>query len=150
MMMYLVAIFLFICGYLFILSAQMAKDRIKDIKDLLEDEKNKQEVEGSLRVIEIRSTQHTFECDCEVIFIDHKNKEIKENKTFFISDSDVSFLRKCENKGAVSVNVVYDKNSPSRNIIKELKHLESSKNSIISYTVTGILFIVLVFFCFRF
>ena len=134
---------MFLLGFLFISLGRISSDNIKDINALLVDNRNIQETKGSLQVIEIRSTRYSFECDCELIFTNQNRKEFSYKETYFSFNSKASFLRKCENKGKVSVTVIYDKSLPSKHFVKELKPLEVNKNSRVGYTIIGVLFILL-------
>ena len=141
--MYFMAVMMFLLGFLFISLGRISSDNIKDINALLVDNRNIQETKGSLQVIEIRSTRYSFECDCELIFTNQNGKEFSYKETYFSFNSKASFLRKCENKGKVTVTVVYDKSLPSKHFVKELKPLEVNKNSRVGYTIIGVLFILL-------
>ena len=141
--MYFMAVMMFLLGFLFISLGRISSDNIKDINALLVDNRNIQETKGSLQVIEIRSTRYSFECDCELIFTNQNGKEFSYKETYFSFNSKASFLRKCENKGKVSVTVIYDKSLPSKHFVKELKPIEVNKNSRIGYTIIGVLFILL-------
>lgn len=141
--MYLIAVIMFLLGFLFISLGQISSDNAKDISELLADNKNIQETKGSLQVTEIRSTRYSFECDCELIFTNQNGKEFSYKETYFSFNSKASFLRKCENKGKVPVTVIYDKSLPSKHFVKELKPLEVNKNSRVGYTIIGVLFILL-------
>ena len=141
--MYFMAVIMFLLGFLFISLGRISSDNIKDINALLVDDRNIQETKGSLQVIEIRSTRHSFECDCELIFTNQNGKEFSYKETYFSFNSKASFLRKCENKGKVPVTVIYDKSLPSKHFVKELKPLEVNKNSRVGYTIIGVLFILL-------
>ena len=141
--MYFMAVIMFLLGFLFISLGRISSDNIKDINALLVDNRNIQETKGSLQVIEIRSTRYSFECDCELIFTNQNGKEFSYKETYFSFNSKASFLRKCENKGKVTVTVVYDKSLPSKHFVKELKPLEVNKNSRVGYTIIGVLFILL-------
>ncbi|MDC7954407.1 hypothetical protein PKF05_00980 [Fusobacterium simiae] len=141
--MYFIAAVMFLLGILFISLGRISLDNVKDINVLLEDDRNIQETKGSLEVIEIRSTRHSFECDCELIFTNHNGKEFSYKETYSSFNSKASFLRKCENKGKVPVTVIYDKCLPSKHFVKELKPLEINKNSRVGYTIIGILFMFL-------
>ena len=141
--MYLIAVIMFLLGFLFISLGQISSDNAKDINELLADNKNIQKTKGSLQVTEIRSTRYSFECDCELIFTNQNGKEFSYKETYFSFNSKASFLRKCENKGKVHVTVIYDKSLPSKHFVKELKPLEVNKNSRLGYTIIGILFILL-------
>ena len=137
--MYFIVVTMFLLGFLSISLERISSDNVKDISELLADEETK----GSLQVIEIRSTRHSFECDCELIFTNQNGKEFSYKETYFDFNSKASFLWKCKDKGKVSVTVIYDKHLPSKHFIKELKPLEINKNSRVGYIVIGILFILL-------
>ena len=141
--MYFMAVIMFLLGFLFISLGRISSDNIKDINALLVDNRNIQETKGSLQVIEIRSTRYSFECDCELIFTNQNGKEFNYKETYSNFNSKASFLRKCENKGKVTVTVIYDKSLPSKHFVKELKPLEVNKNSRVGYTIIGVLFILL-------
>lgn len=141
--MYFIVVTMFLLGFLFISLGQISSDNAKDINELLADNKNIQETKGSLQVIEIRSTRHSFECDCELIFTNQNGKEFSYKETYFDFNSKASFLWKCKDKGKVPVTVIYDKHLPSKHFIKELKPLEVNKNSRVGYTIIGVLFILL-------
>ena len=141
--MYLIAVIMFLLGFLFISLGQISSDNAKDISELLADNKNIQETKGSLQVTEIRSTRYSFECDWELIFTNQNGKAFSYKETYSNFNSKASFLRKCENKGKVPVTVIYDKSLPSKHFVKELKPLEVNKNSRLGCTIIGILFILL-------
>ena len=141
--MYFIAVILFLLGFLSISLGRISSDNVKDISELLADDRNIQETKGSLQVIEIRSTRHSFECDCEFIFTNQNGKEFSYKETYFDFNSKASFLWKCKDKGKVPVTVIYDKHLPSKHFVKELKPLEVNENSKVGYTVIGILFILL-------
>ena len=142
-MLYFIAVFMFLGGFFFISIGRISMDNVKNINALLSDDRNIQETKGSLQVIEIRSTRYSFECDCELIFTNQNGKEFSYKETYFSFNSKASFLRKCENKGKVTVTVVYDKSLPSKHFVKELKPIEVNKNSRVGYTIIGVLFILL-------
>ena len=141
--MYFMAVIMFLLGFLFVSLGRISSDNVKDINELLVDNRNIQETKGSLQVIEIRSTRYSFECDCELIFTNQNGKEFSYKETYFSFNSKASFLRKCENKGKVPVTVIYDKSLPSKHFVKELKPIEVNKNSRVGYTIIGVLFILL-------
>ena len=134
---------MFLLGFLSISLGRISSDNVKDISELLADDRNIQETKGSLQVIEIRSTRHSFECDCVLLFTNQNGKEFSYKETYFDFNSKASFLWKCKDKGKVPVTVIYDKHLPSKHFVKELKPLEVNKNSRVGYTVIGILFILL-------
>lgn len=144
--MYFMAVIMFLLGFLFVSLGRISSDNTKDINAFFADNRNIQETKGSLQVIEIRSTRYSFECDCELIFINQNGKEFSYKETYFSFNSKASFLRKCENKGKVTVTIIYDKSLPSKHFVKELKPLEVNKNSRVGYTIIGVLFILLGFF----
>ena len=141
--MYFIVVTMFLLGFLSISLGRISSDNVKDISELLADDRNIQETKGSLQVIEIRSTRHSFECDCELIFTNQNGKEFSYKETYFDFNSKASFLWKCKDKGKVPVTVIYDKHLPSKHFIKELKPLEINKNSRVGYTIIGVLFILL-------
>ncbi|RRD26130.1 hypothetical protein [Fusobacterium canifelinum] len=144
--MYFMAVIMFLLGFLFVSLGRISSDNTKDINAFFADNRNIQETKGSLQVIEIRSTRYSFECDCELIFTNQNGKEFSYKETYFSFNSKASFLRKCENKGKVTVTIIYDKSLPSKHFVKELKPLEVNKNSRVGYTIIGVLFILLGFF----
>ena len=141
--MYFIVVTMFLLGFLSISLGRISSDNVKDISELLADNKNIQETKGSLQVTEIRSTRYSFECDCVLLFTNHNGKEFNYKETYSNFNSKASFLRKCENKGKVPVTVIYDKSLPSKHFVKELKPIEVNKNSRIGYTIIGVLFILL-------
>mgnify|MGYP000894507889 CR=1 FL=1 len=141
--MYFIAVIFFLLGFLSISLGRISSDNVKNINALLSDDRNIQETKGSLQVIEIRSTRHSFECDCELIFINHNGKEFSYKETYSGFNSKASFLWKCENKGKVPITVIYNKRLPSKHFVKRLKPLEVNKNSRIGYIIIGILFMLL-------
>ena len=142
-MLYFIAVFMFLGGFFFISIGRMSMDNVKNIRELLEDDKNRQEAKGNLQIIEIRRSRYDFECDAKLIFTNQNGKEFSYKETYFSFNSKASFLRKCENTGEIPVTVIYDKRLPSKHFIKELKPLEVNENSKVGYTVIGILFMLL-------
>ena len=142
-MLYFIAVFMFLGGFFFISIGRISMDNVKNIRELLEDDKNRQEAKGNLQIIEIRRSRYDFECDAKLIFTNQNGKEFSYKETYFSFNSKASFLRKCENKGEIPVTVIYDKRLPSKHFIKELKPLEVNENSKVGYTVIGILFMLL-------
>ena len=142
-MLYFIAVFMFLGGFFFISIGRISVNNVKNIRELLEDDKNRQEAKGNLQIIEIRRSRYDFECDAKLIFTNQNGKEFSYKETYFSFNSKASFLRKCENKGNVPVTVIYDKRLPSKHFIKELKPLEVNENSKVGYTVIGILFMLL-------
>lgn len=142
-MVYFIAALVFITGLMFVSMGRCSADKLKNIKELLADDKNRQEASGSLKVIKIKSSRHGFECECELAFTNNNGKRFSYKESFFSSDSKASFLRNCENRGEVQVGVIYDKSSPEKHFIKELKPLEVNENSRLAYALIGALFMLL-------
>ena len=142
-MLYFIAVFMFLGGFFFISIGRISVNNVKNIRELLEDDKNRQEAKGNLQIIEIRRSRYDFECDAKLIFINHNGKTFTYNERFFASNSKAIFLREYENTGEIPVTVIYDKRLPSKHFIKELKPLEVNENSKVGYTVIGILFMLL-------
>ena len=118
-MLYFIAVFMFLGGFFFISIGRMSMDNVKNIRELLEDDKNRQEAKGNLQIIEIRRNRYDFECDAKLIFINHNGKTFTYNERFFASNSKAIFLREYENTGEIPVTVIYDKRLPSKHFIKE-------------------------------
>ena len=142
-MLYFIAVFMFLGGFFFISIGRISVNNVKNIRELLEDDKNRQEAKGNLQIIEIRRSRYDFECNAKLIFINHNGKTFTYNERFFASNSKAIFLREYENTGEIPVTVIYDKRLPSKHFIKELKPLEVNENSKVGYTVIGILFMLL-------
>lgn len=142
-MMYFIALIMILIGCMFIYTGRLCSGKEKDINDLVVDGTNALETEGSLKVLEIRSTRYSFECDCEVSFKSEKGRNLRYNKTFFGSDSKASFLRKCEHKDEIPITIIYDKHSPTRFYIKELNPQDVINNSKKAYCIIGSMFILL-------
>ena len=142
-MIYFVALIMMLIGWMLISAGRLSLCKEKDINDLVVDGTNVLETEGFLKVIEIRSTRYSFECDCEVSFKSEKGRNLRYNKTFFGSDSKASFLRKCEHKDEIPITIIYDKHSPTRFYIKELNPQDVINNSKKAYCILGSMFILL-------
>ena len=97
----------------------------------------------ALKVLEIRSTRYSFECNCEISFKSESGRNLRYNKTFFGLDSKASFLRKCERKGEVHITVIYDKRSSARFYIEELNPQGINSNGKKGFCLLGIMFILL-------
>ena len=142
-MIYFVALIMMLIGWMLISAGRLSLCKEKDINDLVVDGTNVLETEGFLKVIEIRSTRYSFECDCEVSFKSEKGRNLRYNKTFFGSDSKASFLRKCEHKDEIPITIIYDKHSPTRFYIKELNPQDVINNRKKAYCIIGSMFILL-------
>ena len=142
-MMYFIALIMILIGWMFISAGRLSLCKEKDINDLVVDGTNVLETEGFLKVIEIRSTRYSFECDCEIAFKSQSGKSLRYSKTFFGSDSKASFLRKCEHKDEIPITIIYDKHSPTRFYIKELNPQDVINNSKKAFCIIGSMFILL-------
>lgn len=142
-MMYFIALIMILIGCMFIYTGQLCSGKEKDINDLVVDGTNALETEGSLKVLEIRSTRYSFECDCEISFKSENGRKLRYNKTFFGLDSKASFLRKCERKGEVPITVIYDKCSSARFYIEELNPQDINSNGKKGFCLLGSMFILL-------
>ena len=69
-MLYFIAVFMFLGGFFFISIGRMSMDNVKNIRELLEDDKNRQEAKGNLQIIEIRRSRYenTGEIPVTVIY----------------------------------------------------------------------------------
>ena len=74
-MLYFIAVFMFLGGFFFISIGRISMDNVKNIRELLEDDKNRQEAKGNLQIIEIRRSRYDFECDAKLIFTNQNGKE---------------------------------------------------------------------------
>lgn len=142
-MMYFIALIMILIGCMFIYTGRLCSGKEKDINDLVVDGTNALETEGFLKVIEIRSTRYSFECDCEIAFKGQSGKSLRYSKTFFGSDSKASFLRKCERRGEVPVTIIYDKSSSARFYIEELNPQGINSNGKKGFCLLGSMFILL-------
>lgn len=142
-MMYFIALIMILIGCMFIYTGRLCSGKEKDINDLVVDGTNALETEGSLKVLEIRSTRYSFECDCEISFKSESGRNLRYNKTFFGLDSRASFLRKCERKGEVPITIIYDKRSSARFYIEELNPQGINSNGKKGFCLLGSMFILL-------
>ena len=142
-MMYFIALIMILIGCMFIYTGRLCSGKEKDINDLVVDGTNALETEGSLKVLEIRSTRYSFECDCEISFKSESGRNLRYNKTFFGLDSRASFLRKCERRGEVPITIIYDKSSSARFYIEELNPQDINSNGKKGFCLLGSMFILL-------
>lgn len=142
-MMYFIALIMILIGCMFIYTGQLCSGKEKDINDLVVDGTNALETEGFLKVLEIRSTRYSFECDCEISFKSESGRNLRYNKTFFGLDSKASFLKKCERKGEVPITIIYDKSSSARFYIEELNPQGINSNGKKGFFLLGSMFILL-------
>lgn len=142
-MIYFIALIMMLIGWMLISAGRLSLCKEKDINDLVVDGTNVLETEGSLKVIEIRSTRYSFECDCEIAFKSQSGKSLRYSKTFFGSDSKASFLRKCEHKDEIPITIIYDKRSSARLYIEELNPQDINSNGKKAFCLLGSMFILL-------
>lgn len=142
-MMYFIALIMILIGWMFTYTGRICSDKEKDINSLALDGTNAIETEGFLKVLEIRSTRYSFECDCEISFKSENGRNLRYNKTFFGLDSKASFLRKCDRKGEVPITVIYDKRSSARFYIEELNPQGINSNGKKGFCLLGSMFILL-------
>ena len=141
--MYCIATIMFLIGWMFIYAGRICSDKEKDIDDLVVDGTNALETEGFLKVLKIRSTRFSFECDCEISFKSESGRNLRYNKTFFGLDSKASFLRKCERKDEVPITIIYDKRSSDKFYIEELNPQGVNSNGKKAFCLLGSMFILL-------
>lgn len=79
-MLYFIAVFMFLGGFFFISIGRISMDNVKNIRELLEDDKNRQEAKGNLQIIEIRRSRYDFECDAKLIFTNQNGKSLAIRK----------------------------------------------------------------------
>ena len=75
--MYFIALIMILIGCMFIYTGQLCSGKEKDINSLVVDGTNAIETEGSLKVLEIRSTRYSFECNCEISFKSESGRNLR-------------------------------------------------------------------------
>ena len=101
---FIVAIFLFLIGYLFISMAKISGEKANEIKKSLENNKeNLLETEGTLELIKIEGGQRFRSFDVRIEFKNQNEKIFSYDKTHNSTQSRASFLMYSENKGEVSI-----------------------------------------------
>ena len=115
---------------------------LREFNELFENDRKKKTVSGTIRVLDIRKSRWSFECDIELVFKTQKGREYRYTETKYSSGSSARFLSKCKGKGEVPVSVIYNGESPDRHYIEELKEAETMANSSIGFRIIGVLFII--------
>lgn len=142
-MEYVIGILLCVLGYSMISVAAFQSNNLRKLNELFENERKKKTVSGTIRVLDIRRSRWSFECDIEIVFKTPKGREYRYTETKDSSESSARFLSKCEGKGEIPVSVIYNGESPDQHYIEELKEAKTMANSIIANRIIGVLSIVM-------
>lgn len=142
-MEYVIGILLCVLGYSMISVAAFQSNNLRKLNELFENERKKKTVSGTIRVLDIRRSRWSFECDIELVFKTPKGREYRYTETKDSSESSARFLSKCEGKGEIPVSVIYNGESPDQHYIEELKEAKTMANSIIANRIIGVLSIVM-------
>lgn len=142
-MEYVIGILLCVLGYSMISVAAFQSNNLRKLNELFENERKKKTVSGTIRVLDIRRSRWSFECDFELVFKTPKGREYRYTETKDSSESSARFLSKCKGKGEIPVSVIYNGESPDQYYIEELKEAETMANSIIAFRILGVLSIVM-------
>lgn len=142
-MEYVIGILLCVFGYFMIRVAAFQSNNLREFNELFENERKKKTVSGTIRVLDIRKSRWSFECDIELVFKTPKGREYRYTETKFSSGSSARFLSKCKGKGEIHVSVIYNGESPDQHYIEELKEAKTMANSIIAFRFIGVLSIVM-------
>lgn len=141
-MEYVIGILLCVSGYFMIRLGAFQSNSLREFNELFENDRKKKTVSGTIRVLDIRKSRWSFECDIELAFKTQKGREYRYTETKYSSGSSARFLSKCKGKGEVPVSVIYNGESPDRHYIEELKEAETMANSSIGFRIIGVLFII--------
>lgn len=141
-MEYVIGILLCVSGYFMIRLGAFQSNSLREFNELFENDRKKKTVSGTIRVLDIRKSRWSFECDIELVFKTQKRREYRYTETKYSSGSSARFLSKCKGKGEVPVSVIYNGESPDRHYIEELKEAETMANSSIGFRIIGVLFII--------
>lgn len=141
-MEYVIGILLCVSGYFMIRLGAFQSNSLREFNELFENDRKKKTVSGTIRVLDIRKSRWSFECDIELVFKTPKGREYRYTETKYSSGSSARFLSKCKGKGEVPVSVIYNGESPDRHYIEELKEAETMANSSIGFRIIGVLFII--------
>ncbi|EHO85967.1 hypothetical protein HMPREF0380_00819 [Eubacterium infirmum F0142] len=141
-MEYVIGILLCVSGYFMIRLGAFQSNSLREFNELFENDRKKKTVSGTIRVLDIRKSRWSFECDIELVFKTQKGREYRYTETKYSSGSSARFLSKCKGKGEVPVSVIYNGESPDRHYIEELKEAETMANSSIGFRIIGVLFII--------
>ena len=141
-MEYVIGILLCVFGYFMMRVGAFQSNSLREFNELFENDRKKKTVSGTIRVLNIRKSRWSFECDIELVFKTPKGREYRYTETKYSSGSSERFLSKCKGKGEVPVSVIYNGESPNRHYIEELKEAETMANSSIGFRIIGVLFII--------
>lgn len=141
-MEYVIGILLCLSGYFMIRVGAFQSNNLREFNELFENDRKKKTVSGTIKVLDIRKSRWSFECDIELVFKPPRGKEYRYTETKYSSGSSARFLSKCKGKGEIPVSVIYNGESPDRHYIEELKEAETMANSSIGFRIIGVLFII--------
>lgn len=142
-MEYVIGILLCVVGYFMIRVGAFESNNLREFNELFENERKKKTVSGTIRVLDIRRSRWSFECDIEIVFKTPKGREYRYTETKDSSESSARFLSKCEGKGEIPVSVIYNGEYPDQHYIEELKEAKTMANSSIGFRIIGVLFVVM-------
>ena len=142
-MNYVIGILLCVFGYFMMRVGAFQSNSLREFNELFENDSKKKTASGTIRVLDIRKSRWSFECDIELVFKTPKGREYRYTETKYSSGSSARFLSKCKGKGEIPVSVIYNGEAPDRHYIEELKEAETMANSSIGFRIIGILFIII-------
>ena len=117
-MNYVIGILLCVFGYFMMRVGAFQSNSLREFNELFENDRKKKTASGTIKVLDIRKSRWSFECDIELVF-------------------------KCKGKGEIPVSVIYNGESPRQHYIEELKEAETIANSSIGFRIIGVLFIII-------
>ena len=141
-MNYVIGILLCVFGYFMMRVGAFQSNSLREFNELFENDRKKKTASGTIRVLDIRKSRLSFECDIELVLKTQKGREYRYTETKFSSGSSARFLSKCKGKGEIPVSVIYNGESPDQHYIEELKEAETMANSSIGFRIIGVLFII--------
>ena len=141
-MNYVIGILLCVFGYFMMRVGAFQSNSLREFNELFENYRKKKTVSGTIKVLDIRNSRWSFECDIELVFETPKGREYRYTETKYSSGSSARFLSKCKGKGEIPVSVIYNGESPDQHYIEELKEAETMANSSIGFRIIGVLFII--------
>ena len=141
-MEYVIGILLCVFGYFMMRVGAFQSNSLREFNEVFENDRKKKTVSGTIKVLDIRKSRWSFECDIELVFKTPKGREYRYTETKFSSGSSARFLSKCKGKGEIPVSVIYNGEAPDRHYIEELKEAETMANSSIDFRIIGALFII--------
>lgn len=141
-MEYVIGILLCVFGYFMMRVGSFQSNCLREFNEFFENDRKKKTVSGTIKVLDIRNSRWSFECDIELVFETPKGREYRYTETKYSSGSSARFLSKCKGKGEIPVSVIYNGESPDQHYIEELKEAETMANSSIGFRIIGVLFII--------